>query len=53
MYYNPSTDRAIDIEVIAQQCRDAITRGRVHTGIYAPITNLQDKRQQTQGQRQT
>jgi hypothetical protein len=36
MYYNPSTDRAIDIEVIAQQCRDAITRGRVHKGTYAP-----------------
>jgi len=45
MYYNPSTDRAIDIEVIAQQCRDAITRGRVQKGIY--VSNVVPIKQET------
>lgn len=34
--YNPTTNKAIDIEEIARQCKEAITRGRVPLGRYSP-----------------
>jgi len=47
MYYNSSTDRAVSIEEIARQCREAITRGTVQRGTYAPITATQDINRKT------
>jgi len=47
MYYNTDTERAINIDEIARQCREAITRGTVRRGYYAPITNTQNSNGKT------
>lgn len=39
MRYNPDTDRALDIEEIAQQCRNAILRGKHYPTKYSEKLN--------------
>lgn len=39
MYYNSATDRGVDIEEIARQCRNAITRGKHYPTKYSEKIN--------------